>query len=186
MLKNTFNKWDFQKPDWGANFRKNYENHVSKIHPSNKPIDFLEIGVLEGRNAIWMLENHLEHPDSLYVGIDKNLRQNAIENLKGFEKCKLIKADSRICMKKIDKKFDVIYIDSLHKSHCCIIESAFAATMLKSNGNSIIIWDDYGKGIFPEVKIAVDNFLEFFEENKHYELLFKDYQVGIKMKNPGF
>ena len=168
----------FNFDDFTVEFRKNFEQYI-KFDPERR-WDILEVGVLDGRNAVWLLENVLTHPQSSYVGIDWWMKDNALANLNFFcHKATLIKADSKQAMRWINKKFHLIYIDSNHISQQCICESALAIGMLMPHG--ILIWDDYGNDEFPGVKLAVDNFLECLKEGEDYELLFQNHQLGVKI-----
>lgn len=173
-------RYIFKFDDFSKHFRENYKAHVASMFPSSNRWDFLEVGVLDGRNAVWLLENVLTNEYSTYMGIDWHMKDNALSNLNFFNnKSTLIKADSKQTMRWINKKFNFIYIDSNHISQQCICESALALGMIHRGG--VIMWDDYGNDEFPGVKLAVDNFLECFEEGKDYTLLFKNWQAGVKI-----
>ena len=68
--KHYLKKYEFST-DWFTN-----QNRIplweKMLRPfKGKPdIHYLEVGVYEGRSAIWMLENILTHPSSTLTGID--------------------------------------------------------------------------------------------------------------------
>ena len=60
-LDNTFSGFIIQIPTWGK---------VLGPLKGKPDIHYLEIGVNQGRSAIWMLENILTHPTAKLTGID--------------------------------------------------------------------------------------------------------------------
>jgi predicted O-methyltransferase YrrM len=82
--------------------------------------------------------------------------------------------------------FDLIYIDGHHTIQCVLRDYVLTWPLLKIGG--VMIFDDYLTARNDEVKRAVDIILRGLGElgRRHnprkakYELLFKNYQVGIR------
>ena len=83
----------------------------------------MEIGVIEGRSAIWMLENILTHPTAKLTGIDilpkgLNWKEIYLFNLDlsgSANKALIIEGASQIELRKLTlNSFDIIYIDACH------------------------------------------------------------------------
>jgi len=141
-------------------------------------VNYLEIGVFEGRSLLWMLENILTHPTSRAIGVDylesttyKNLEAVLFDNLKisGFQdKVKIIKGCSQVELKKLPvKSFDIIYIDGDHKAASVLTDTVFSWPLLKKRG--ILIFDDYklhldSRPPAQRPKIAIDAFIANYSD----------------------
>jgi hypothetical protein len=134
-------------------------------------VNYLEIGVFEGRSAIWMLENILTHETSRMTCIDiftGDLKDKFFANLKisGFEhKVKTIIGSSQIELAKLTpNSFDIIYIDGSHVAGDVLIDAVLSWVLLKDGG--LIIFDDYLLDLsFPvelRPQVAVDSFITVF------------------------
>ena len=77
-------------------------------------------------------------------------------------------------------KFDFIYVDGAHDARSTLTDLCMSWGLLKKHG--IMIIDDYewqhGATEQEKPKLAIDCFLKTFEGK--YQLLFKNYQVGIQ------
>lgn len=175
----TSTEYVFKNADHSSDFRKNFEEHIRSRLNLSVPIDVLECGVMDGRTAIWIAETLLTNPYSTYTGIDLWLAENAVANLKRFKKVTLIKSDSKKAMRWINRKFDLIYLDSKHDANHVIIESSLAWGMAKFGG--IIVWDDYNNEDYPGVKLAVNSFLACLKHGEDYTKLFENKQLGVKV-----
>ncbi len=143
-----------------------------------KPLRAMEIGVFEGKGSRWILEHICSHDDSMLVGMDPYVDID-------LPKMDFIKAYSQdIMLDNSFKKdsFDFIYIDGHHTVISVMRDFVFTWPLLKING--IMVFDDYDMRFRDGVKVAVDAILyglgrQHWRETK-YELLFKNYQVGIR------
>lgn len=107
----------------------------------DKPVNFLEIGSLEGRSAIWMLENILTHEDAKITCVDNGsvVSIDVLKNnLKEFNrKVILINADSAYALSAllIDRQsFDFIYVDAYHDQYLPLRDMVYAYELLKVGG----------------------------------------------------
>ena len=152
-------------------------------------IHYLEIGVWEGRSAIWVLENILTHPTSTLTGIDvfpDNLKETYIENLRisGFpEKAVTLTGLSQIELRRLNPdSYHIIYIDGGHTADMVLADAVLCWDLLKVGG--VIIFDDYrwGREYPDEIRpgMAVDTFITAYRN--HLELVHKGYQVIVRKK----
>lgn len=169
-------------------------NKILRPFKGKADIHYLEIGVFEGRSAIWMLENILTHPSSKLTGIDifqfgNGLKEKYLSNLKmsGFaHKATTIQGYSQIELRNLPlNSFDIIYIDACHRADCTLANAALSFELLKTYG--LLIFDDYTWGEeLPEelrTQFAIDSFITAYRN--FIEIVHRDYQVFIrKRKNP--
>ena len=138
----------------------------------NKPnVQYLEIGVHEGRSFLWVLENIMTHPSSRLTGIDlfdvgsgsfkpeeqygnvQDYKQRYLYNIRlsGHED----RIDTQIgysqeILKTLPPNtFDVIYIDGCHTETCAKEDAMLSWKLLKKGGR--ILFDDYNAKDFPGV-----------------------------------
>lgn len=166
------------------------------------PVRYLEIGVFLGSTSEWMLDNILTHPDARLVGIDpwiwfKTMRKrfpteeiwekemlDRIESLriKYKGRADFIQGYSQDILRREsykDNSFDLIYIDGQHTILSVLRDFSLSWPLLKVGG--VMIFDDYLNPRNNEVKESVDLILRGIgKDGKQYELLFKNYQVGIR------
>lgn len=161
---------------------------------SSKPIKFLEIGVHEGRSATWIIDNCLDHDNSLIYLIDPYLiddvttpvnmetRQRSIHNLsicKYPNKVKRFEDVSSNVLPHLFEngdRFDAIYIDGSHLGKDVLFDAILSEKLLKNKG--ILIFDDYGDK--SELNKAVDRFLEFYGNS--FDILYKGYILVLRKK----
>ena len=149
-------------------------------------INYLEVGVFEGRALLWLLENILTHPtaratciDLFPYGLEERFRHNL--DLSGFAgKVTVMKGPSEVELRKLPMdSFDLIYIDASHLGKDVFVDTGLSWGLLKKGG--ILIFDDYGWTIesLPEdrPKMAIDAFLALFK--KEIQVLELDYQVIV-------
>ena len=140
-------------------------------------INILEVGSYEGRSAIWFGKSF---PNSRITCVDIFIRSKEIlfdSNTKeaGVNKrITKVKGPSFKALKKVDDKFDIIYIDAGHTAQEAITDLCLSWPMLKING--ILIFDDYSHPRYNCCK-AMDFFVEYFDGN---EVIHKDRQVAVK------
>ena len=189
---------DRYSSDWAKHFVVNARAHL--MHLAERPVRCLEIGVFEGRSGRWMLENLLVHPESSYVGIDAwgwndGAEEKARENLMPHaDRVELRRGDSGWVLRQgawEPESFDFAYIDGCHRALAVLTDSTLVWPLVKVGG--LVVWDDYQwrkplwkrnrrpKHLRP--KEAIDAFLMAIRGD--YDLLFKNYQVGVcKTANP--
>jgi len=153
-------------------------------------LQYLEIGVYEGRSIIWMLENILTHPTSKATGIDTfpgQLKQRFLDNLKlgGFvDRVNLIQGKSQIELRRLPlNTYDIIYIDGSHLAKDVLTDAALSWDLLKDDG--ILIFDDYkwmlDRPVQLRPKSAIDSFLVCF--GGCCEVVHRGYQMIVKKQN---
>lgn len=111
-------------------------------------VHYLEVGVLEGRSAIWMLENILTHPSSTLTGVDLfpgDLQERYLANLQlsGYAgKAITIKGLSQLELRRLQPdSYDIIYVDGGHTADMVLADAALCWQVLKTGG--LLIFDDY-------------------------------------------
>jgi predicted O-methyltransferase YrrM len=109
---------------------------------------YLEIGVFEGRSALWMLENILTHPSARLTAIDiflGNTKAVYLSNLdrSGFAgKATTIQGSSQLELRKLAlDSFDIIYIDGSHTADDVLADAVLSWGLLRVGG--YMIFDDY-------------------------------------------
>lgn len=143
-------------------------------------VNYLEVGLYEGRSALWMLENILTDPTSRLTGIDLfdgELKDRFFENLGrsgAQDRSTIIVEPSQIAMRNLPlNSFDVIYIDGSHATADVLEDAVLSYRLLKPGG--ILIFDDYrwagalmqgpltrdSSSDFP--KAAIDLFVQCFD-----------------------
>ena len=150
--------------------------------------NFLEIGSFEGRSAVWTIENMMEdggeivcidtweggseHTPEDMSGTEDRFHQNitlirnrfpnrAVVSLKSTS----VEALGAAIAHK--KQFDFIYIDGSHLSKDVLTDACMSWPLLKDKG--FMVFDDYmwrppGFTILQRPKIAVDTFINMFED----------------------
>ncbi|MBU0634845.1 MAG: class I SAM-dependent methyltransferase [Candidatus Omnitrophica bacterium] len=181
-ILNAANNYEFTE-DWFLSRIPVFEK-VLTTYKNKENIQYLEIGVFEGRSLIWMLENVLTHPTTKATAIDifRNniVRKRCLKNLKisgVADKVKLIKNASQSALKNLSPhSFDIIYIDGDHDAPSVLTDAILSWPLLKKGG--LIIFDDYhflegefqlwtgyaGGPVSPErrPKTAIDGFIDNF------------------------
>jgi predicted O-methyltransferase YrrM len=143
-------------------------------------VQYLEIGVYEGRSAVWMMENVLTHPTSHLTGIDVfqgPLKDRCLENLRrsGADgRATIIVEPSQVVLRHLPfETFDIIYIDGSHATSDVLEDAVLSYRLLKSGG--LLIFDDYrwSGALYPGPethdapsdlpKAAIDRFVQCFQ-----------------------
>lgn len=149
---------------------------------------FLEVGSLEGRSAIWFLENILTHPTASITCVDPFLwryREPRFDHnieVSGFAgKVIKIKGKSEEILGTLEEQsFDIVYIDGCHVALNVMMDAMLGWLLLKPQG--ILIFDDYAwqpeKLLHNRPKMAIDAFLKVLQTR--VEILHKGYQVVLK------
>jgi predicted O-methyltransferase YrrM len=157
-------------------------------------VRYLEVGIFEGRSAVWMLENILTDPSARLTGIDpfsdphytqdrsKSYKDVFYSNLKltgSEDKADIIVGYSQTELRKLPlESFDIIYIDGSHNSGDVLEDAVLSWRLLKVGG--ILIFDDYL--FFPGIKQAIDTFYTQYAD--HFQPVDVGWQVVLK-KIPG-
>ncbi len=150
-------------------------------------VRYLEIGVFEGRSAIWMLENILTHPSARLTAIDifsDDLQERFAGNIdkSGFrDKVEIVKGKSQEKLRELPlESYDLIYIDGSHRAKHVYLDAALSWGILKEGG--LLIFDDYLWNIEIPVDLipkgSIDTFLMAFGDE--IELLHHGYQVVVR------
>lgn len=174
--------FDF-KYDWFSHHIPTFQQCLGQL--TGKKVRGLEVGTLEGRSAIWLLENILTHPESRLTCIDIEEQPNLASNLMATghkNKVDLIIGYSRdVLVQLAPDLFDFAYIDGSH-STCDVLEDAVLAYRRVRPGGIIgfddYLWNDPDYNQYGTPKPAIDAFLE---ANAHkLEVLEYGYQVWVK------
>jgi predicted O-methyltransferase YrrM len=172
--------------DWFS--KKSPAWEVALKHLVGKPnLQYLEVGVYEGRSVVWMLENVLTHPTSHVTGLDIFWAEDAkfyeysAEEQKQYED-NLIAAGgegrfttivglSQVTLRELPVDYyDVIYIDGAHNGPAVLEDGVLAWRMLKMGG--VLIFDDYRwwptASRIKTPRYAIDIFAEAFADSFDY------------------
>ena len=188
-------KYDFPGADW---FTLNIPVWEKVLEPfkGKSSVNYLEIGVFEGRSVIWMLENILTDPTAQLTGIDifdtntYNYKDNYFKNIEksGFsDKVTTIQDFSQVALRSLPLgSFDIIYIDGSHAKDDVLEDAVLSWRLLKEGG--VLIFDDYGwfgysfnrtsADPFECPKVAIDPFVKCF--NEHLEVIHNSRQLIVK------
>lgn len=153
-------------------------------------IQYLEVGLYEGRSAIWMLENILTHPTARMTGMDifdGTFKERYFANIERSglaDKVNTITGYSQIVLRSLPlNSFDIVYIDGSHSEDDVLEDAVLSWRLLKENG--VLIFDDYqlygrysDNPSFP--KIAIDPFVRCFGE--HLEVIHNSSQLFLRKK----
>lgn len=180
--------------DWFSPRLAAWNKHVKPL--AGQPLNYLEVGVFEGRSALWMLENVLTHPESRMTTIDPfsgAVKARYLKNLKlsGMEdRATTLVGFSQQEMKKLpERSFDIIYIDGSHTADDVLADAVLAWQLLKDGG--LLIFDDYRWSGYPGAheppspdelrpRLAVDAFLS---ANRYtVEVLRAGYQMFLRKR----
>ena len=172
----------FTGPDMSAGI-KSVGKHVF-ADLIDKPVRFLEVGVYEGRSALWLLENILTHPLSRYSGVDNwkgdhlAAKVRAVDNLSElyWKRITITHEDSKTLLPQLSPDtFDGIHIDGCHSYGGAHEDIRNAWPLLKSGG--VILCDDYLREDYGVAK-AVHEFLAGLTVVKDYRITYCDYSIA--------
>ena len=156
-------------------------------------IRYLEIGLYEGRSALWMLENILTHPTARMTGLDifeSEVKARYFGNIGlsgAADKVTTLIGYSQVTLRSLPlDSFDIVYIDGSHDENDVFEDAALSWRLLKKGG--ILIFDDYrwarylpGRHKIGVPKLAIDAFYRCFEPQ--LEVLHKSNQLVLRKKN---
>jgi predicted O-methyltransferase YrrM len=182
--------------DWFEGTRGDvaFEKHLS--HFKGQPnLRFLEIGVFEGRSAIWTLDHILTGENCLMVLVDtwqgsaehpsmrinfKDVKTRFDENIAPYAERTDIFTDNIVNASVAIGPCDFIYIDGSHASADVLRDAVIAWELAKPG--AIICFDDYEwnmyAGTVNHPKIGIDAFLAAYEGR--YVILEKEYRLWIR------
>jgi hypothetical protein len=151
-------------------------------------IHYLEVGVFQGRSALWMLENILTHPSARMTTIDILENPTYLENLEksgaADKATTLIGPSQEVLLTLPADSFDIIYIDGSHQGDHVLTDAVLAWGLLKEGGT--LIFDDYAwnKEWADEVTpgVAVDTFVTLFR--RELDVTWRKHQLVVKRRKP--
>jgi predicted O-methyltransferase YrrM len=158
-------------------------------------VQYLEVGLYEGRSALWMLENILTHSTSRLVGVDifdGPLKQRYLENLErsdASDRAQTIIESSQVALRRLPlESFDIIYIDGSHAEDDVLEDAVLSFRLLKRDG--VLIFDDYrwARAISTDspgdqkdfAKASIDRFVTAFHD--HFETIHNGYQLILRKR----
>jgi predicted O-methyltransferase YrrM len=171
--------------------------HVLAPFRGRPGLSYLEVGVFEGRSALWMLEQVLTDPGSRLTGIDifpGDLKGRYLRNLElsgQAARATTIAGPSQDELRKLPaESFDIIYVDGSHSADDVLADAVLSWELLKVGG--VLLLDDYwwvgpeNERPFPEELRpgpAIDAFITAYRNE--IEILHRAYQVVLRKKaNP--
>jgi len=181
------------RTDWFSKSIPVWEQVLAEF--KGKPdVHYLEIGLFEGRSALWVLDNILTDPTSKLTGIDLFQDGPGAEGLKDVffsnfklsgqeDRSTILTGFSQVELRKLQPdSFDIIYIDGSHAAGDVLEDAVLSHRLLKKNG--MLIFDDYLWGFdgpaHDRPKPAIDTFYAFFRD--HYDVVHNGYQVMPRRK----
>lgn len=180
----------------------NLNNSLNQLYNTipNNPMTCVEIGSFEGKGSLLIVNKICNNKDSKLYCIDPldneyvkdneklsfwnnaciGQKDRFLNNTKNYQNIILLEGTSDTMISKLeDNTIDFVYIDGDHSPEQVYKDAINILPKMKSN--SIILFDDYEFNINNvKTSIGIDKFLNDIE-NK-YELLFKNYQLAIRIK----
>jgi predicted O-methyltransferase YrrM len=182
----------------GASYRlaNNWLHHLSLDEFMYRPINYLEIGVFYGGNAISVANTYAFHDKSKLYCIDPwedyedypeykerqpeiyDAFMHNIEATMEREKFEVLRGYSNKIVPTLpDDFFDIIYIDGNHEPEYVLEDAVHCFRKLRKNG--FMIFDDYGWGGPELTQKGVDAFLKAYSKRIEY-IGEKESQVFVK------
>lgn len=186
-------QYSFSASDWFTDHIPVWKAALADYR-DKQGIQYLEVGVFEGRSSIWMIENILTHSSSRATVIDPfvmvsetgDVEQIFRANLHasgGADRTTIIKGYSQVELRKLPlDSYDIIYIDGSHAAPDVLEDIVLAWRLLNDGG--LLILDDYEwpEDLAPEQKprIAIDAFVRCFRGQ--IEVVHSAYQVFLRKR----
>lgn len=175
--------------DWFADHAHVWAEHLGDFI-GRKDLNYLEIGVYEGRAMLWAFDKVLTDPSSRAVAIDlfdhpgleARFKEN-IERAGHKTQVETRKGYSNVVLAQLgDAKFDIIYIDASHSGNDVLRDAVLAWEHLRIGG--VMIFNDYTyRKHLPDQlkpKPAIDAFVSMFRDE--VEVLHADQQFLLRRK----
>lgn len=151
-----------------------------------KEVDFLEVGVYEGRSGLWLMDNILTHPEASYTGVDNwkeehlTAKERAVRNFYDgpldHGHITFYHEDSGVMLPRLDREsFDGIHIDGCHSYVGASADIRNAWPLLRPGG--VILCDDYLRADYG-VAQAVHEFLARLTIVRDYTPVYTDYSIA--------
>jgi hypothetical protein len=162
---------------------------VLKDYQGKPDIHYLEVGIFQGRSALWALENILTHSTARMTGVDIVINPVYLENLEksgAADKVANLEGRSQEVLRTLPaESFDIIYIDGSHQGDDVLADAVLSWGLLREGGT--LIFDDYewGEGWADEVrpKVAIDTFVTLFRRS--LDVTWRERQLVVrKRKSP--
>ena len=164
----------------GRYYNKNVEQTWTPYIPmKDGPINYLEIGVADGGNAIHVAQSYAKHSDSKIFCVDPwfdyddypeykgqqdiawNSFNNNIQNFGSIDKFIIKRGLSHEIVSLFkDNFFDIIYVDGNHEEDYVYEDGVMALQKCKPGG--YIIFDDYQPGRWDQTIRGIDMFQKNF------------------------
>ena len=179
--------------DWFSNKAPAWSVALKDL--AGKPdLQYLEVGVYEGRSVVWMLENVLTHPTSHVTGIDifwaydakeyeyspelQKLYEDNVIAAGGAGRFTTLPEFSQVALRELPMDYyDIIYIDGAHNGPAVLEDVILAWRLLKIGG--VLIMDDYRwwptSSRIKTPRYAIDIFAEAFADR--FDLIHSEGQV---------
>jgi SAM-dependent methyltransferase len=155
-------------------------------------LNYLEIGVYEGRSLLWMLENVLTDDTARATAVDifdgpyRDTYASNLERSGSAGKVTTIANYSQIALRQLPlDSFDIIYVDGSHWKADVLEDAVLSWRLLKKGG--LLIFDDYlqaerieGTDRIGCPKVAIDPFVQCFEDE--CEVIHNEWQLIIRKK----
>jgi hypothetical protein len=145
--------------DWTTSRLPNWERYLVPL--AGKPLKAIEIGVFEGRSALWLLENVLVNPECLLILVDSYRYQKPRKPGNEISQSQLNAAKEKAASvlgpywsrcwwrQKFSEEvlpslqpgsFDMIRVDGDHRPHSTLQDMVLSWRLLKTGG--LLIVDD--------------------------------------------
>lgn len=155
-------------------------------------IQYLEVGLFEGRATMWMIENILTHPTSRLTGMDLfagdhenqhgSFKETYLANLQlsgAADRATTIQGNSQVELRKLPlESCDIVYIDGSHLNADVLEDAVLCWRLLKDGG--VLIFDDYGGGA-ANPKLGIDTFVRYYGD--HFDVVHNSIQLVLRKKN---
>lgn len=172
--------------DWFSEYIPIWEELFASLE--GKPgLNYLEIGVFEGKSFFWVLDNILTHESSRATAIDifpSDVEDRFMANLHASGKearVTVVKGSSQVVLRDLSMgSFDLIYVDGSHAAKDVLADAVLCWPLLKNGG--LMILDDYQWSLeWPlefRPQIAIDSFLTVFRND--LQVVHRGFQLVIR------
>lgn len=184
LNKSVQNRYVYIPGFEGRFYGKFPENNWQKHIPiPNGPINYLEIGVLDGANVILVSKSYAKHPDSRIYCVDPWMDYDEYPEYKheqqvGYNRflsnvTRLTDTNKFVIKRGLSDDivptfennfFDIIFVDGNHETEYVYRDGIMALQKVKVGG--YIVFDDYwlNANIWPQTKVGIDRFIAEFKD----------------------